>query len=117
MTLKRKVKNLEKDVEQLTDSNGHKIGSAAYTIKINPGAKDLVPNSDTVTLTDNLTVQQGYTAELDLALFSCMMPQTLPLATPCPATNTPSIIPAMWMQPASTPTPWSLLFPTSAHWC
>lgn len=67
VTLKRKVKNLEKDVEQLTDSNGHKIGSAAYTIKINPGAKDLVPNSDTVTLTDTLTVQQGYTAELDLS--------------------------------------------------
>ena len=67
VTLKRKVKNLEKDVEQLTDSNGHKIGSAAYTIKINPGAKDLVPNSDTVTLTDTLTVQQGYTAELNLS--------------------------------------------------
>lgn len=66
VTLKRRVKNLEKDVDQMTDSNGHKIGSAAYTIKINPGAKDLVPNSDTVTLTDILTVQQGYTAELDL---------------------------------------------------
>ena len=67
VTLKRRTENLEKDVDQLTDSNGHKIGSAAYTIKINPGAKDLVPNSDTVTLTDILTVQQGYTAELDLS--------------------------------------------------
>lgn len=66
VTLKRRTENLKKDVDQLTDSNGHKIGSAAYTIKINPGAKDLVPNSDTVTLTDILTVQQGYTAELDL---------------------------------------------------
>ena len=66
VTLKRRTENLKKDVDQLTDSNGHRIGSAAYTIKINPGAKDLVPNSDTVTLTDILTVQQGYTAELDL---------------------------------------------------
>lgn len=66
VTLKRKSKNLDKDVKQLTDRFDHKIGSAAYTIKINPGAKDLVPNSDTVTLTDILTVQQGYTAELDL---------------------------------------------------
>lgn len=67
VTLKRRTENLKKDVDQLTDSNGHRIGSAAYTIKINPGAKDLVPNSDTVTLTDILTVQQGYTAELDLS--------------------------------------------------
>lgn len=67
VTLKRKSKNLDKDVKQLTDRFDHKIGSAAYTIKINPGAKDLVPNSDTVTLTDTLTVQQGYTAELDLS--------------------------------------------------
>lgn len=101
----------------MTDSNGHKIGSAAYTIKINPGAKDLVPNSDTVTLTDILTVQQGYTAELDLNSVQLYDAADTTFSNPCPATNTPSIIPAMWMQPASTPTPWSLLFPTSAHWC
>ena len=66
VTLKRKAKNLEKDAEQLKDEYGNRIGSAAYTIKINPGAKDLIPDSDTVTLTDTLTVQQGFTAELDL---------------------------------------------------
>ena len=66
VTLKRKAKNLKKDAEQLKDEYGNKIGSAAYTIKINPGAKDLIPDSDTVTLTDTLTVQQGFTAELDL---------------------------------------------------
>ena len=66
VTLKRKTENLKKDAEQLKDEYGNKIGSAAYTIKINPGAKDLIPDSDTVTLTDTLTVQQGFTAELDL---------------------------------------------------
>lgn len=66
MTLKRRTENLKKDAEQLKDEYGNKIDSAAYTIKINPGAKDLIPDSDTVTLTDTLTVQQGFTAELDL---------------------------------------------------
>lgn len=66
VTLKRRTENLKKDAEQLKDEYGNKIGSAAYTIKINPGAKDLIPDSDTVTLTDTLTVQQGFTAELDL---------------------------------------------------
>lgn len=66
VTLKRKTENLKKDAEQLKDEYGNRIGSAAYTIKINPGAKDLIPDSDTVTLTDTLTVQQGFTAELDL---------------------------------------------------
>ena len=66
VTLKRKTENLKKDAEQLKDEYGNKIGSAAYTIKINPGAKDLIPDNDTVTLTDTLTVQQGFTAELDL---------------------------------------------------
>ena len=62
-TFTRKITVLEKNGTKNTSKNDSR---ASYTVTINPTAKDLVPGSDTVTLTDTLTVQKGFTARLDL---------------------------------------------------
>ena len=65
VTFNRDLKELEKTGEQIANESG-----ATYTIKINPLAKDLLPNSDNITLTDTLTVQKGFNAWLTgLALY------------------------------------------------
>ena len=60
-TFNRKVKVLDKTAKQkgATDSR------ATYSIVINPTAKNL-SSTNTVTLTDTMTVEEGFTAHLDL---------------------------------------------------
>ena len=60
-TFTRKFNVLKKTGKQ-TDSNDSR---AHYSIVINPTGKDLVSGADTVTLTDTLTVQKGFSAQLD----------------------------------------------------
>lgn len=48
-----------------TETNSNNDSRAHYSIVINPTGKDLVPGADTVTLTDTLTVQKGFSAQLD----------------------------------------------------
>ena len=62
-TFTRKITVLEKNGTKNKSKNDSR---ASYTVTINPTAKDLVPGSDTVTLTDTLTVEKGFTARLDL---------------------------------------------------
>lgn len=61
-TFTRKFNVLEKTGEQ-TESKGD--SRAHYSIVINPTGKDLAPGADTITLTDTLTVQKGFSAQLD----------------------------------------------------
>lgn len=61
-TFTRKFNVLKKTGKQ-TDSNGD--SRAHYSIVINPTGKDLVSGADTITLTDTLTVQKGFSAQLD----------------------------------------------------
>ena len=61
-TFTRKFNVLEKTGEQ-TESKGD--SRAHYSIVINPTGKDLAPSADTITLTDTLTVQKGFSAQLD----------------------------------------------------
>ena len=48
-----------------TETNSNNDSRAHYSIVINPTGKDLVPGADTITLTDTLTVQKGFSAQLD----------------------------------------------------
>ena len=61
-TFTRKFNVLKKTGEQ-TESKGD--SRAHYSIVINPTGKDLVSGADTITLTDTLTVQKGFSAQLD----------------------------------------------------
>ena len=51
----RGVKNIEKSVQQITDSSGKLTKYLEYQVAINPLALDLVPNSDTIKVTDKIT--------------------------------------------------------------
>lgn len=62
----QKVDVLKKDAVQITDKKDSRV---KYTLTINPAAKDLVPNSNTVTLTDILTVQHA-SVQASLDIFS-----------------------------------------------
>ena len=53
------LKKTGKQTESSGDSRAH------YSIVINPTGKDLVLGADTVTLTDTLAVQKGFSAQLD----------------------------------------------------
>lgn len=55
--------NVLKKTGKKTNSNND--SRAHYSIVINPTGKDLVPGADTITLTDTLTVQEGFSAQLD----------------------------------------------------
>lgn len=55
--------NVLKKTGKQTESNGD--SRAHYSIVINPTGKDLVSGADTITLTDTLTVQKGFSAQLD----------------------------------------------------
>ncbi len=55
--------NVLKKTGKQTNSKGD--SRAHYSIVINPTGKDLVSGADTVTLTDTLTVQKGFSAQLD----------------------------------------------------
>ena len=55
--------NVLKKTGKQTESNGD--SRAHYSIVINPTGKDLVSGADTITLTDKLTVQKGFSAQLD----------------------------------------------------
>ena len=61
---------LEKTAEQLTetdeDGNVIKTKRVKYTIRINPAAENLDPNSDTLTLKDTLSGANGAGADLEL---------------------------------------------------
>ena len=48
-----------------TETNSNNDSRAHYSIVINPTGKDLVSGADTITLTDTLTVQKGFSAQLD----------------------------------------------------
>ena len=48
-----------------TETNSNNDSRAHYSIVINPTGKDLVPGADTITLTDTLTVEKGFSAQLD----------------------------------------------------
>ena len=61
-TFTRKFNVLKKTGTE-TDSNND--SRAHYSIVINPTGKDLVLGADTITLTDTLTVQKGFSAQLD----------------------------------------------------
>ncbi|MGN1381226.1 MAG: Cna B-type domain-containing protein, partial [Eubacterium sp.] len=51
----RDVKNVEKSVQQITDSSGRLTNDLEYQVEINPLALDLVPDSDTIKVTDKIT--------------------------------------------------------------
>ncbi len=51
----RGVKNVEKSVQQITDSSGKLTNYLEYQVEINPLALDLVPDSDTIKVTDKIT--------------------------------------------------------------
>lgn len=51
----RGVKNVGKSVQQITDSSGRLTNDLEYQIEINPLALDLVPDSDTIKVTDKIT--------------------------------------------------------------
>ncbi len=61
-TFTRKFNVLKKTGKQTNTNNDSR---AHYSIVINPTGKDLVSGEDTVTLTDTLTVQKGFSAQLD----------------------------------------------------
>ena len=61
-TFTRKFNVLKKTGTE-TDSNND--SRAHYSIVINPTGKDLVSGADTITLTDTLTVEKGFSAQLD----------------------------------------------------
>lgn len=65
--VEREIKKVQKNAEQLTDDNGKLIDTVEYTVIINPASDDLDPSSDTLTLTDTLTLPNGVGAYLDLA--------------------------------------------------
>lgn len=62
----QKVDVLKKEALQIKNKNDSRV---KYTLTINPAAKDLVPNSNTVTLTDILTVQHA-SVQASLDIFS-----------------------------------------------
>lgn len=62
----QKVDVLKKEALQIRDKNDSRV---KYTLTINPAAKDLDPNSTTVTLTDILTVQHA-SVQASLDIFS-----------------------------------------------
>lgn len=62
----QKVDVLKKEAVQITNKKDSRV---KYTLTINPAAKDLVPNSNTVTLTDILTVQHA-SVQASLDIFS-----------------------------------------------
>lgn len=62
----QKVDVLKKDALQIKDKNDSRV---KYTLTINPAAKDLDPTSNTVTLTDILTVQHA-SVQASLDIFS-----------------------------------------------
>ena len=62
----QKVDVLKKEALQIKDKNDSRV---KYTLTINPAAKDLDPNSTTVTLTDILTVQHA-SVQASLDIFS-----------------------------------------------
>lgn len=68
-TVERNIPILSKSGRQLTtvvDGEEKPIDTVEYTVVINPGAKDLDANSDTLLLTDQLTVPNGVQAYLDM---------------------------------------------------
>ena len=65
-TIKRPVKVVNKGVKQLTDKNGKLTNKLEYSVDLNPGGLDLDPNNDLVTLNDQLKVDDGVKAYLDL---------------------------------------------------
>lgn len=65
-TVDRDVENVQKSATQLKNDNGEFINTIAYKVVINPAAKDLLPDEDTLTLTDTMTVPDGVDAYLDL---------------------------------------------------
>ena len=62
----REVENVQKSATQLKNDDGKPINTIAYKVVINPAAKDLLPDEDTLTLTDTMTVPDGVDAYLDL---------------------------------------------------
>ena len=62
----RNVEKVQKSATQLKNDKGEPINTIAYKILINPAAKDLLPDEDTLTLTDTMTVPEGVDAYLDL---------------------------------------------------
>ena len=62
----QKVDVLKKDAVQIIEKNDSRV---KYTLTINPAAKDLDPDSNTVTLTDILTVQHA-SVQASLDIFS-----------------------------------------------
>lgn len=65
-TVKRNVPVVAKTGEQVKDANGNLTNEVAYQININPAAKDLNPDDNTVTLTDQLKMRDGMQAYLNL---------------------------------------------------
>lgn len=65
-TVERNIPILSKSGRQLVDGEDKPNDTVEYTVVINPGAKDLDANSDTLLLTDQLTVPNGVQAYLDM---------------------------------------------------
>ena len=69
---RKEIDKLQKTAEQLVekeeDGTERKTNRVKYTVKINPGGKDLDPHSDKLTLKDKLTKGDGTSAEADLEL-------------------------------------------------
>lgn len=61
----RTIKEVSKSVKQL-ESNGVNTNTLEYYIDINPAGSDLNPHSDTLLLSDKLTVNDGVQAYLNL---------------------------------------------------
>lgn len=64
-TVNKNVEQVEKTGEQLKDENGKLINAVQYKVVINPTAKDLLKNSDWLTLTDTMTIPDKVDAYLD----------------------------------------------------
>ena len=65
--VEREIENVSKTGKQLEDENEKKTTKVEYSVVVNPAANDLNPNSDKLTLTDNLTLDNGMNAYFDLS--------------------------------------------------
>lgn len=66
-TVDKNVEKVQKSGEQLKDENGNWINAIQYKVVINPTGKDLLKDSDQLTLTDTMTIPDGVDAYLDLS--------------------------------------------------
>ena len=66
-TVEKNIEEVQKSAEQLKDDNGKLLNAVKYKVVINPAAKDLLKDSEQLTLTDTMEVPDGVDAYLDLS--------------------------------------------------